>query len=129
MKKLLVFSMLCMLVAATAYAEGPKEVVRASFATGIENREPVESITEYFPVEGGTVFFFTELGNMQDTEVYHLWQRNGEELFKFTSNVKSQRWRTHSRMSAEHFKPGDTVVVKVMGDDGTEYKKLSLKIR
>lgn len=129
MKKALIFSVMFMLVAAVAYAQGPKEVARACFATGIEDREPVETITEYFPVEGGAVFFFTELGNMQDTQAYHVWQRNGEEIFKFTTNVKSPRWRTNSRMNSEHFKSGDTVVVKVMGDDGKEYEKMTLRIR
>ncbi|MDL2285288.1 DUF2914 domain-containing protein [Desulfovibrio sp. OttesenSCG-928-F07] len=129
MKKIIIAALLCLVCAATAYAEGNKEVARATFATAIENREPVESISEYYPAEGASVFFFTELKNMQDTQVTHVWNKNGEEAHSITFNVKGARWRVNSSMKAAHFKSGDKVQVEVMGDDGTIYETVTLDIR
>ena len=130
MKKILLFAMMCLLLAGTAVAQEGQEVTRATFATGIEDREPVESITEYYPAEGGSVYFFTELKNMQDTQVQHVWYNNGEETYRFTSNVKSPRWRTNSRMQAAHFKSGDEITVEVVGGaNGEVYESMTLKIR
>lgn len=133
MKKVLVFAimcLICMLFAATVQAQdaGP-EVTRAVFATGIENREPVEIITEYFPAEDGVIFFFTELKNMGDTKVFHVWHKNGEEVYRFTSNVGGARWRTSSSMKAAHFKSGDEVIVEVVGPNDEVYESKTLSIR
>ena len=130
MKKILLLSLMCLMFAATAFAQdAPKEVARATFATGVENREPVESITEYVPVEGGVVYFFTELRNMEGTKVSHVWHKNGEEINTLAFNVGGARWRTNSSMKAAHFKAGDDVTVEVMGEDGTVYDSVTLKIR
>ncbi len=128
MKKIIVLAVACLLLASTAFAEEAKEVARATFATGIENREPVESITEYVLVSGGTIFFFAELKNMQGTKASHVWSKNGEEVHAINFNVGGPRWRTNSSMKAEQFKAGDKVQVEVMGDDGKVYKTMMLNI-
>ena len=130
MKKIFLLTALCLLFAGTALAQdAAKEVTRAAFATGIENREPAEIITEYFPVESGVVFFFTELKNMQDTQVFHVWHKNGEEVYRFTSNVAGPRWRTSSSMKAAHFKSGDEVIVEISGPNDEVYESKTLSIR
>lgn len=132
MKKILVLCIACLMLAGTAMAQdqiAEKEVVRATFATGVENREPVESIDSYNPVEGGMVCFFTELKNMTDSQVYHVWSKNGEEIYKFTTNVGGPRWRTFSSMKSEHFKAGDEITVKVIDSEGTEFKNATLSIQ
>lgn len=130
MRKVLLLTILCMMCAGTALAqEEAGEVARAAFSTGIENREPVEIITEYFPAEDGVVFFFTDLKNMQDTKVFHVWHKNGEEIYRFTSNVASARWRTSSSMKAMHFKPGDEIIVEIVGPDDAVFESKTLSIR
>lgn len=131
MKKLALCFMF-LLVAGTAFATEAteaKEVARAVFATAIEEREPVEVITEYVPVAEGRVFFFTELRNMQDTQIAHVWHNNGEEIYTFTSNISGARWRTNSSMRAEHFKAGDKVTVEVMDNTGAVLESVTLNIR
>jgi hypothetical protein len=66
---------------------------------------------------------------MQDSKVDHVWYRNGEEVYRFTSDVKSPRWRTNSRMQSAHFKSGDEIAVEVVGPDREVHEKLTLKIR
>lgn len=130
MKKILLLCITCLLFSMTALAaEGEKEVVRALFSTGIEQKEPVESITEYYPVDEGVLYFFTELKNMEDTEVLHVWHKNGEEIYKFTNNISAPRWRTYSSMKAMHFKSGDEITVNVVGADGEIYDSATLSIR
>lgn len=129
MKKILLFFALCLIFTGTALAQDDPAVRRAVFATGIENREPVESVTEYFPAEGGVIYFFTELANMQDNQVVHVWSKNGEEIYRFTSNVGAPRWRTSSSMKAAHFQPGDEVTVEVIGPQGDVYETKTLSIR
>lgn len=130
MKKILLIVAACMLFITPALAQDAlKEVARATFTTGIENREPVEPITEYFPVEGGIIYFFTELKNMHDGTAYHVWHRNGEEIYRFSANIGGPRWRTNSSMKSENFKTGDEVTVEVLGSDGNVYESLNLKIR
>lgn len=131
MKKILLLSLVCLMFAATAFAQdtAPKEVARATFATGVEDREPVESITEYVPAEGGILYFFTELKNMDGTKVSHIWHKNGEEINSLAFNVGGARWRVNSSMKAKHFKAGDDITVEVMGDDGSVYESVTLKIR
>lgn len=134
MKKFLLTLALCLACALPALAagqqdEGVKEVARATFTTGIENREPVENITEYYPAPGGIIYFFTEIRNMQDTTAYHVWHKNGEEVYRFAANIGGPRWRTNSSMKAENFKTGDEITVEVLGGDGNVYESLNLKIR
>lgn len=132
MKKALLFAIMCMLFAGTAFAQDMlegQEVARATFATGIEDREPVETITEYYLAEGGLIYFFTELKNMQDTQVQHVWYKSGEEIYRFSTAVKGPRWRTHSRMQAAHFKSGDEVTVEVVGPNSEIYESKTMSIR
>lgn len=128
MKKILLLSALCLFITTPAYSQDP-EVTRAVFATGVENREPIEIITEFFATTGGTVYFFSELMNMEGQRFYHVWNKNGEEVYRFGGVAGSARWRTHSSMKVEHFKADDVVGVDVVGADGETYRSASMHIR
>lgn len=130
MKKALVFSiMFVFVVAAAAFAQGSPDVPRACFTTDVANKEPVDSITQFSLPGSGTIYFFTELKNMDGFTVSHIWEKNGKEIYRFNTAVKGSRWRTNSRTSAAHFAPGDTAGVKVVDQDGNEYENMSLTIK
>ncbi|MGR9072102.1 MAG: DUF2914 domain-containing protein [Gammaproteobacteria bacterium] len=74
-------------------------VIRAQLAKGIWENEPFGDVT--LPVivssrEATGVFYFTELENMQGRDVYHVWKRDGEVIFRMKKNVTDRRWKTYT---------------------------------
>ena len=128
MKKILLIAVLCSVVVFTAFAQAEKEVSRYTFTTGIENREPVDEITSFTPVEGTNLYFFAELKNMQDTSAKYIWYKNGESIYEFNTNITTARWRAASSMKAGHFKAGDEVKVEVVDSEGTVMETATITI-
>ena len=116
MKKILVAAMIA-LFAICAFAQ-EKEVARYSFTTAISDREPVDQLSTFTPVEGTSLYFFTELKNMEG-EAHHLWYKNGELVYDCKSKVNGPRWGTSSSMKSAHFKARDEVKVEVTDASGT----------
>ena len=71
------------------------EVSRSMFTSGIENREPVDEITQ---AESNMprVYFFTELEDMEGQQVTHRWVYKGQVMGEVTFQVGGPRWRVHS---------------------------------
>ncbi|MGR9100182.1 MAG: DUF2914 domain-containing protein [Gammaproteobacteria bacterium] len=74
-------------------------VIRAQLAKGIWENEPFGDVS--LPVivssrEATGVFYFTELENMQGKDVYHIWKRDGEVIFRMKKNVTDRRWKTYT---------------------------------
>ncbi|MDN5304176.1 MAG: hypothetical protein PWP46_1058 [Fusobacteriaceae bacterium] len=76
------------------------EVNRDILTTAIENREPVNEITE-FPLYS-KAYYFTEILNANEEQyIYHVWyytQENGvkNKMAKVKLKVSGSRWRTWS---------------------------------
>ncbi len=70
-------------------------VTRAVFTSSVEDREPVDSLAT-LSLEDSTIFFFTELRNMEDKTVKHRWVYGGETLAEVAFEVGGPRWRVHS---------------------------------
>lgn len=70
-------------------------VARAAFTTGVQDREPVDQLSAA-DTSLETVFFFTELADLQDQTVTHRWEYNGEMMAEVKFNVGGARWRVHS---------------------------------
>lgn len=70
-------------------------VARATFTTGVQDREPVDQLNTA-DTNLGTVFFFTELTDLQNQTVTHRWEYNGENMAEVKFNVGGARWRVHS---------------------------------
>lgn len=90
MKKLIIVLLAC--VASLSFAEA--EVARHQFTTAIENREPVDALTDAMNVS--PIFYFTELKELQDTVVVHRWSFNDTVMAEVTFNVGGPRWRVYS---------------------------------
>ncbi|MFS8637216.1 MAG: DUF2914 domain-containing protein [Gemmatimonadota bacterium] len=93
------------------------EVTRAVVATGIEDREPIGESTT-FTADVGTVYFFTEItGDFDETQIHHVWLREGEEIARVPLTVRGPRWRTWSSKRIPPEWSGNWTVRIVLGDD------------
>lgn len=131
MKKLVVLTAICALfvVSAFAQAQAEKTVSRHVFTSAIADREPTDTLTAITPDEATSVYYFTELNNMQNTTAKHIWTQNGAVLYEMPVTVNGARWRTYSSVRTIQFKAGDDVKVEVIGDGGQVYATDTLTIR
>ena len=108
---------LCLLIFASilsAYAATEGNIARAMFTTGIVDREPVNrALILDDTVE--TVFFFTDIRDMQGQEITHRWEYNGRVVSEKTFSVEGERWRTHSSMELRPSQTGTWTVVVLDG--------------
>ncbi|MDR2869902.1 MAG: DUF2914 domain-containing protein [Deferribacteraceae bacterium] len=114
-------------VAAIEEAEPVGAVARYTFAAAIVDREPVWASAARSTDSGEeAIYFFTELMNLSGQTAHHLWKKNGEEIYDYTSNVTENRWRTYSRMKLTNFKPGDVLQVSVTDGEGNVLAQSSI---
>lgn len=99
-------------------------VARAVFTTGIENREPVDDIARA-PATTETVYFFTELRDLQGQKVTHRWKYNGTVMAEVGFDVGGARWRVYS---SKNFVPEwvGNWTVEVVDGGGTVLETKSL---
>ena len=70
-------------------------VSRSAFTSSIQNREPADTLTTA-DTSTGTLYFFTELKDMQGQTALHRWSFGGEQKAEVSFNVGSARWRVWS---------------------------------
>jgi len=87
------------MVEQTGFSHG--SVVRSAFTTAIDNREPVDTVSQ-LPADNGKVYFFTELRDMAGQKARHRWEHNGEVMAEVEFDVKGPRWRV---WSSKNFQP------------------------
>lgn len=78
-----------------SFAQSSDVIKRAVVTTAIDNREPVDEVTQ---VETGIdkVFFFTEIVNKADSYITHRWFLDGKLEAEIVLKIGSDRWRTYS---------------------------------
>jgi hypothetical protein len=91
------------------------EVARAQFTTGVMDREPVDAVTGV-SAETETVYFFTELRDLQGTRVTHRWEHDGEPMAEVGFDVGGPRWRVWSSKQMAPEQTGTWRVYVVMQD-------------
>lgn len=74
------------------------EVARATFTTGIQDREPVDQITT-LTTDKDKIYFFTDIRNMSGHIVKHRWEYNGKTMAEVEFGVGGPRWRVWSSKS------------------------------
>jgi len=89
----LILASLLFFVAYAAQAEDG--VSRSVFTSAIEEREPVDQITQ-LTNDQSRIFFFTELRGMQGHVITHRWQRGDETQADVKFEIKGNRWRVWS---------------------------------
>ena len=84
-----------LLISTTLKAETSEFVKRAIVTSAIENREPVDELSNVSS-DIGKVYFFTEVVNKANTHVTHRWLLNGRLEAEVVLKIGSARWRTYS---------------------------------
>lgn len=98
-------------------ADAAMEVTRAVVATDVVDREPVGE-AESFAADVGQVFFYTVIeGDFPETQLEHVWLRDGEEVARVPLTVRGPRWRTWSSKSIPAEWAGDWEARLVDADD------------
>jgi hypothetical protein len=74
-------------------------VVRALLAKGIWQNEPFRKISGTIKVnskDATGIFYFTELENMKDQSIFHIWRYKGDIIFKKQKHVTENQWQTYT---------------------------------
>ncbi len=111
---------------AEAEEERPDRTVEASAevqaAAGVEEREPVD-VSDTFD-DGDRVFIWSRIMGAADSEVRHVWERNGAEIADISLEIGSESWRTWTRSQVAS---GD-YAVRVVAEDGEELGSVSFTV-
>ena len=99
-------------------------VGRATFTTGISEREPMDSVTQ-LTNDHVIVYFFSELNDMAGKTVLHRWEYNGQVMAEVPLAVGGPRWRTYSSKNLEPMWLGEWAV-SVVDDKGNVLAKRQL---
>ncbi len=91
-------------------------VARASFATAIQDREPVDSVTT-LATDQTRVFYFTELRELANRVVTHRWEYRGEQMAEVVHEIGGPRWRVYSSKNLDPSWVGEWTVSVVDEDD------------
>ncbi len=100
-------------------------VSRATFTTGIINKEPTDQISR--AVTGQKIYYFTELTGLQGHTITHRWERNGNAQLAMTFTVGANRWRVQSSKTLNADAIGNWTVI-VQAEDGTVLRKDNLNV-
>lgn len=79
--------------AAAPVADG--HVARAMFTSGVQNREPVDTLTR-LGNDKRKIYFFTELSGLGGQTVTHRWEYQGKTMGEVQFAVGGPRWRVWS---------------------------------
>lgn len=79
----------------SAESGGEIEAARAQFTSDVQEREPVDEVSD-FNAGDQTLYFFTEIENAAGETVTHRWLKDGEVMAEVPLQVGSDSWRTWS---------------------------------
>lgn len=69
------------------------EVSRALFTISVEDREPASRVDSIDPHMHQSIYFFTELSQLDGHTITHQWTYNDKVMFEKNFEVKGPRWR------------------------------------
>ncbi len=72
------------------------EVEEGVITTQVSDRAPVDAVESYSATVEKLYCFTRITGAEEDTAIYHVWKRNGEEMARVELGVRSSDWRTWS---------------------------------
>jgi len=89
-------------------------VVRSVFTTGIQEREPVDKLSNT-SAEEQQVYYFTELRDMSGQTAVHRWEKDGDVKAEIKFDVRGPRWRVWSSKSFQPTTEGEWKVSVLNG--------------
>ena len=100
-------------------------VIRAIFTSGVEDREPLDSVAEV-KNDQRLIYFFSEFQNMSGEMVTHRWEYNGQVMAEIPFHVGGPRWRVWSSKNLEPYWLGQWTVTLVNAE-GTVLESQSFR--
>ena len=104
--KLILASILCCVFHVAQAEDG---VARSAFTSAIEEKEPVDQITE-LSNDKSKILFFTEIRGMEGHTITHRWEQGGEVRAEVSFNVGANRWRVWSSKNLQNTWLGEWIV-------------------
>ena len=93
-------------------------MARAIFTSGINDREPTDTITT-LTNDATNITFFTELQGMQGQTVTHRWEHGDKVMAEVKFDVGGSRWRVFSSKKLDPSWTGEWKVSVVDANGGT----------
>ena len=81
--------------AAAAAPQSTGTVARAQFTSAVENREPVDKVSNLLN-DKNRVYFFSEIKDAPNQKITHRWEYNGKVMSEMNFDVGGERWRVFS---------------------------------
>lgn len=81
--------------AAAAAPQSNATVARAQFTSAIDNREPVDKVSNLLN-DKSRVYFFSEIKDAPNQKITHRWEYNGKVMSEMNFDVGGDRWRVFS---------------------------------
>lgn len=102
--------LLVLLLATQAFATWPhKNISQAVFAKSIEDRVPLQIITET-DNSLGKIYFFTNIRHLSGDKITHRWSYKGKVKAEVSFDIKGHRWRVWSSKNLWHTWTGQWMV-------------------
>ena len=73
----------------------PGTVARAQFTNAVENREPVDKVSNLLN-DKNRIYFFSEIKDAPNQKITHRWEYDGKVMSEMNFDVGSARWRVFS---------------------------------
>jgi hypothetical protein len=70
-------------------------VARAQFTSAIQDREPVDKVSNLLN-DMTRVYFFSEIKDAADQKITHRWEHDGKVMSETSFDIGSNRWRVFS---------------------------------
>jgi hypothetical protein len=105
-----VLAVICAMVAFQSLAADG--IARASFTTAIDNREPVDEVTE-LTNDTTKIYYFTEIRGLEGQTLNHRWEQNGVVQANIAFTVGGNRWRIWSSKNLQPEWTGEWQVMVV----------------
>ncbi len=100
----------CVFLTGTAFASWPhKNISQAAFAKSVENRAPIEIITEA-DNSLGKIYFFTNIRHLKGDKITHRWSYKGKVRAEIDFDIRGNRWRVWSSKNLWHTWTGQWTV-------------------
>ncbi len=104
--------------AAQAQPKSTGTVARAQFTSAIQDREPVDKVSNLLN-DKNRVYFFSEIKDAADQKITHRWEHDGKVMSETSFDVGGNRWRVFSSKTLDPSWTGEWKVSVVDEAGGT----------
>ncbi len=104
--------------AAQAQPKSTGTVARAQFTNAIQDREPVDKVSNLLN-DKQRVYFFSEIKDAADQKITHRWEHDGKVVSETSFDVGGNRWRVYSNKTLDPQQTGEWKVSVVDEAGGT----------